>query len=511
MKRRAEAGGSWWERGWFHALLLFAVSIPLLYPTVPPLVDLPGHLGQYRIELDHDTVPALRKYFAVEWKLVGNLGVDLLVVPLSAVFGLEPGVKLIVILIPILHTLGLLWICKELHQRIPPALLFALPLAYGQPFVYGFVNFTLAEALALNGFALWLRLGRLGRVRERGLLFAGLSSILWVCHVYGWAILLLCAWVAAFWQALDRGRSWIAAFSHATRQCLPLAPPVLLMLLWRSNPGGSLEFGYSWLDKLQWWAMCLRDHWAPFDIASAVFLAGAYVALVGMRQVAVEPTARAISLALLAVYAASPAVIFGASYADMRLIPTTISFAFLSLGPIRSGDGRAARLIAACGLAFFLARLGGNTVSFYLSGSEYDADLAALEHIAPNARIASFVGHPCRSGWSPNKFDHLPSMVIVRNSGFTNDQWDVGGAQVIRPIYPIGSSARYRSDPHQLVTPRQCGSTWSLDAALETLPRGAFDYLWLINPPAFDPAGLKGMTKVWENRSSSLFRLSEDR
>lgn len=508
--RRIVQSGSWWECGWFHLLLLFAVSIPLLYPTIPPLVDMPGHLGQYRVELDHDTVPALRRYFAVEWKLIGNLGVDLLVIPLSAVFGLEPAAKLVVILIPVLHTLGLLWICKELHRKIPPAILFALPLAYGQPFIYGFVNFTLAEALVLNGFALWLRLGRLGRVRERGLLFPGLSSILWVCHAYGWAMLLLCIWVAEFVQALDGGQAWAASFVRAGRRSLPLAPPVVLMILWRSNPDGSLAFGYSWLDKLQWWAMCLRDRWAPFDIASAIFLFGAYAALVRMRQVAVDPMARAVSAALLAVYVAMPAVIFGGSYGDMRLIPTIIGFAFLSLGPIRSDDRRTARLIAACGLAFFLVRLGGTALSFSLTDSEYNADLAALEHIAPGARIASFVGHPCRSGWNPNKFDHLPSMAIIRKAGFTNDQWDVGGAQIVRPIYPGGPSARYRSDPHQLVTPRQCGSTWSLDAALETLPRGAFDYLWLINPPPFDPAKLKGATKVWENRSSALFGLSED-
>ncbi|MFO3796683.1 MAG: S1C family serine protease, partial [Anaerolineales bacterium] len=38
----------------------------------------------------------------------------------------------------------LLWIAREVHGRIPPTALFALPLAYSYPFQFGFVNFALS-------------------------------------------------------------------------------------------------------------------------------------------------------------------------------------------------------------------------------------------------------------------------------------------------------------------------------------------------------------------------------
>ena len=162
---------AWYERWEFLLLVAVLSTAPLLWPEVPPLVDLPGHLGRYRVELDHGS-SALDRYFSFHWSLVGNLGVDLLIVPIAAAFGLEMGIKLIALLIPLLTVLGIFWTSREIHGRIPPTTIFAVPLVYGFPFNYGFLNFCLSMALALNAFALWLWLGRTSRARYRIPLFA---------------------------------------------------------------------------------------------------------------------------------------------------------------------------------------------------------------------------------------------------------------------------------------------------------------------------------------------------
>ena len=159
----------WWQTRWFVALVSVLATLPLWWPEVPPLVDLPGHMGRYRVQLDIDDVAHLAQWYDFRWQLIGNLGVDLLIEPLSRLFGLELGVKLIVMTIPALTVAGLLWIAREVHGRVPATALFALPLAYSYPFQFGFVNFALSMALALNGFALWLRLARHGRLRLRGI------------------------------------------------------------------------------------------------------------------------------------------------------------------------------------------------------------------------------------------------------------------------------------------------------------------------------------------------------
>ena len=138
----------WWQTRWFVAVMALVAAIPLLWPDIPPLVDLPGHMGRYRVQIDGGAHPWLGEWYAFNWSLIGNLGIDLLIVPLAPLFGLEGTVKLIVITIPVLTVTGLLWIAREVHGRIPATALFALPLAYSYPFQFGFVNFALSIALS---------------------------------------------------------------------------------------------------------------------------------------------------------------------------------------------------------------------------------------------------------------------------------------------------------------------------------------------------------------------------
>jgi hypothetical protein len=235
----------WWQTRTFVACVALASIIPLLWPEVPPLVDLPGHMGRYRVQLAIGDNPWLSQWYDFRWQLIGNLGIDLLIVPLAPIFGLQLAVKLIVMAIPALTVTGLLWIAREVHGRIPATALFALPLAYSYPFQFGFVNFALAMALALNMFALWLRLGRLERLRLRTILFVPGSCLLWLCHTFGWGVLGVLAFSAELIRQHDirktgvRGegavKGWIGACIRAGLSCIPLALPMVMMVLWRSG------------------------------------------------------------------------------------------------------------------------------------------------------------------------------------------------------------------------------------------------------------------------------------
>ena len=74
----------WWENRWLIAALIVASAVPLLYPPIPPLVDLLGHMGRYRVELDLGHSPWLPLYYGYHWAAIGNLGVDLLVMALGS-------------------------------------------------------------------------------------------------------------------------------------------------------------------------------------------------------------------------------------------------------------------------------------------------------------------------------------------------------------------------------------------------------------------------------------------
>ena len=199
----------WWESGWLWLVLAIASTIPFWWQSVPPLVDLPGHLGRYRVQLELGSSESLQRYFSFHWALIGNLGIDLLIIPLAPIFGLEGAVKLIVLTIPVLTVGGIYWVAREIHGEPPPTAIFALPFIYSFPFNFGFTNFSLSMGLALIALGGWLHLSAREKWRLRAAVFVPASCILWLVHAFGWAFLLLTAWSAELVRRHDSGSSFI--------------------------------------------------------------------------------------------------------------------------------------------------------------------------------------------------------------------------------------------------------------------------------------------------------------
>ena len=503
---------NWWERRTTVLLLILLSIVPLLWPTVPPLVDLPGHMGRYRVQLDHDSSAIIRQYYQFQWSLIGNLGVDLLIIPLSKVFGLELGTKLIVMSIPAMTVAGLLWIAREVHGRVPPTAIFAVPLAYGHPFMFGFVNFALSMALALLAFALWLRMARTEHLLLRAALFAIIGPLIWVTHTFGWGTLGVLAFSAELIRQHDRHTTWPRSILWAGIHCLSLAPPILLMVLWRTgHVGGATADWFNWPAKLLWLVMTLRDRWQGFDIASLMLLFGVLLFALWNRSLELSRNLGASALFLALVFILLPRIVFGSAYADMRLAPFMLAIALIAIRPKAGASAALLGGIAAVALGFVVIRTAATTYSMRATSAQYDHALAALDVLPVGARLLSFVGHSCHQQWSTNRMEHLPAMALVRRSAFSNDQWAMAGAQLLSARMPEAKG--YRSDPSQIVTAAQCrGESWrTLDRSLAGLPRDAFDFVWIIDPPVYDPRWLAGMTPLWTNGRDALYRIDDRR
>jgi len=276
---------AWWESRAFLVALVLLSTIPLLYPPIPPLVDLFGHMGRYRVQLDLDTSPWLSRYYGFHWAAIGNLGVDLLVVPLAKVMGLEAAVKLIVVAIPPMTVAGFLWVAYEVHHRVPPTALFALPFAYSHPFMFGFVNFALSVALAFLAFGLWLHLGARRKLRLRAMLFVPISIVVFFAHTFGWGMLGLLCFSAEAVRQHDEGRSWWRAGIHAALHASVMALPIFITIAWRSEAHGGMTRGwFDWDFKWNYLKMVLRDRWKWFDIASLIVVALVLLAAIVSRR-----------------------------------------------------------------------------------------------------------------------------------------------------------------------------------------------------------------------------------
>jgi hypothetical protein len=506
----------WWETRAFVAAVILLSMVPLLYPPIPPLVDLLGHMGRYRVQLDGATSPWLSQYYGFRWLAVGNLGIDLLVHVLAPIFGLELAVKLIILSIPPLTVAGFLWVAREVHNRLPPTALFAVPLAYSHPFLFGFVNFSLSMALAFLAFGLWLRLGRLGKTRLRAILFVPISIALFFVHTFGWGTLGLLAFSAEAVRQHDRGVGWFRAAFNAALHASCMALPLVLMLAWRSSaPSGTTADWFNWKMKLHYMEAIFRDRWKTYDRYSMFFLIAVIFGCLLNRRLGFSRNLAFSTLVILIVYLCLPRIIFASAYADMRLAPFIFALALLAIRFRATTDKRLGTLLAVTGLTFTLVRLTTTTISLAWAADDQRAKLAALAHVPMGARVATMVGQGCVDYWRMGRNSHLGAMVIVRREGFSNDQWDIVGSNLLSFRYDAGP---FTSDPSEIVRPVECRlkrrwritnnrlfGDWSVRDALEHLPREKFDYVWLIDVPPFDTKLLAGLHRVWAGPGSELY------
>ena len=494
----------WWARRGILAGVLLIGLVPLLWPALPPLEDLPGHMGRWHVSLALGQSAALARYYAFSWAPVGNLGMDLLVPALATILPFELAAKLGVILIPALTMAGLLWTAREAHGRVPPTALFALPLAYAWPFQFGFVNFALAQGLAFCALALWLRLGRGQRLALRAALFVPISCAIWLAHSFGWGMLCLMAAGAEFARLRAEGRTWAATIGIAAVQGVPLALPLVFMILASHGQGTGADDWFNWSAKGLWIASILRDRWQWLDMASLVPIVMIIYVAARHPKLGFSPLLGWPALLCLAAFILLPRLALGGSYVDMRMAPAMVMIALLAIRP-PTGSSRFAHTLALLALAFFLVRTATTTASFLLRSGEQQRELAAIDAIPRGASVLSLVARPCSGKWSDLRRDHLPGMAIVRRDVFTNEQWNLAGQQLLRVRHL--AARPYLADPSQLVYPRICPDIGSrFETALQEFPRAGFTHVWTIGfPPG--AARQADLQLIWSNGASALYQV----
>ena len=500
---------AWWESPVVLGIVVLLSTVPLLYPPVPPLVDLPGHMGRYRVELDFGHSEWLSQYYDYHWAAIGNLGVDVLIKLFAPLIGLEPAVKLIVLTIPPLTVGGMLWVAREVHGRIPPTAFFALPFIYGHPFLFGFVNYTLAMAIAFLAFGWWLRLGRLGQTRLRAILFVPISVLIFFCHTYGWGALGLLCFSAEAVRQHNNGSNWFKAGLKAALHTSVMALPAVIMLVWRSETHGGSTYGwFEWQRKWEWAYSALRDRWKWLDIASVALVGAVFLYALVSRRLTFSRNLVFSASVLFVAFLIIPWTVFGSAYADMRIVPYEIAVMCLAIRTRGSADGLAAYALAALGTAFCALRLIATTASLAIASGDQQAQLTALNDVPMGARVVSLVGLDCPKPWALPRDTHLGAIVIVRRQGFSNDQWTIEGANLMKPR--SSWAGIFSSDPSQIVRTNRCRGTnlWTVDRALRAIRRDRFDYVWMIDTGPFDAKLVEGMQPVWRGPGSILYRLN---
>lgn len=496
-------GLPWWQTRWFVLAAILASGLPLLWPALPPLVDMPGHLGLYRIMAEAGQ-PPLARHYAVHWAPIGNLGVEGLVLALHPLLDVEPASHLVVGLIPPVTVAAMLWLAREAHGRLPPAAPFALPLAFALPFQLGFVNFALAAALALAGLALWIRLARRSRPWVRILLFVPIAGLVWLCHSFGWAMLGLFAFGAEWAMRRERGEPRGGAALRAALCCAPMAWPQLLAATGGVGLAGDTGDWFHLAAKAQWIAALLRERWKAYDVACVILLALLLWTALRSKRLSFAPVLGVPALLGLVAFLLLPRLYAGGAYVDMRILPGTVAVALLAIR-VAPGEAALANRLALAGSGFFALRIITSIAAFALFARGQQAELGGLPLIPAGAALLVLVDEPSTAAWENPRLAHLDGIAIARRRVFTNGQWAIAGQQLIEPLHP--GAAPLDRDPSQLV--RRPDAPWrqtGFDQAIAGFDRATFSYVWTIGFPA-GRARAADLAPVWSNGRSALYRV----
>lgn len=440
---------------WFGVILSCLASLPAMVAWAPQMTDYPSHLAGFKVMLDHGYDPFLTHYFLFKWEWTGNLGAELLMVPLAPIFGLEPAGRLIVAAIPFLTGLSIIAVAWTLRGRVGVGPILAFAAIWSPSLLMGFLNYSLSLAMALFAFALWVRMEE---SPWRRIVFVPISFGVWLCHVSGWGIM----GVLVFGYEWTKRRDW--------RDLVPITKPwplvfPLVPMLAGMGANSKVSYGRWGVLEYKWGILykAMRSYDQVFDIASlCVLLAVIVFALLSKRF---DGRVGWAALILLVLTLLVPRQIFGGDYADYRLSTTAVMVACLAV------DWTVPRWGLALAALLFTSRIAVTTTVWYEDAQSARKMIAALDYVPDGARVATAVAIP-RSQWLFGPFEHFGSYAVVRRSAMENSNFALPDVHMLSM-----RETKYRfNDPTQRIL---YSENQNIDLRKFKPARHA-DYLWFI-------------------------------
>ena len=321
-------------------ILVVIASIPVLLYPWPPLGDYINHLSRMHVIATIRSDPDLARFYQVEWQVIPNLMMDLIVPVLQRVMNVYLAGQTYTIMCFVVILSGTMALNRQLYGRWSVLPLIAFPLLYNSVFLVGTMNYLFGIGLSLWALAAWAAL------RERAMALRLAVSTLFVlalffCHLFSVGVYAigLFAFELQRLRAL-RGRQPLS-FLLARRTdgrpsalldfvaCgLPFLPVVPLMLM---SPTWTLRWDFNWElnGKLSGLIFVIEvySRSATFFLAAIVAAAAAWS--IRHRALQFHPFGWVLLVVGGVTYFVMPRVMFDTYMADQRL-PIALAFMIIA-------------------------------------------------------------------------------------------------------------------------------------------------------------------------------------
>jgi hypothetical protein len=438
MTQRAASGPAWW-------LALAGVSAVLIAPLflteMPPLLDYPNHLARMAILAADGQDPALAQIYAIHWRIVPNIGIDLAMPRLMRILPLFAAGKIFVALALLLPLVGVAALHRAVFRVRDYWPLAAALVAYNRLFFAGFLNFLIGVGLALLGAAIW-EFQRNGGAWRRLATASIAALIIFFCH------LIAVAFYGLLLLALELGDAWRRRRLRLGPVAMLAVPFVLPAILYLRAPisGGAPAGGHGLLDVVRhyYWALAAEPRGLEFygllgpfltydrllDAAAMVLVLAALGVTAFGRRLKVAPALAGTFVLLLLLYPVTPFFLMETAWVDQRL-PVLAGFVLFAGALPRVLSLRTKRLMVAAFAVPIVARTAV-IASVWAGHDRVIADFRQV--IAPvgpgdrvlvvqperNADPRAMVNNPdsVRAMRDNDSTMHLPALLVIERKAF---------------------------------------------------------------------------------------------
>ncbi len=411
-------------------LMLLLTSLPVWTNPLPPMTDYVNHLARMQVIATIDKDPHFSRFYEIEWRIIPNLMMDLIVPLLARVVTIYHAGQIFLISTFALIVTGTLALNRALFRRWSIVPLAAFPLLYNYVFLIGIVNYFFGIGLALWALACWIWL------RERPWPLRFTVSTLFVvglffCHlaalgVYG--VGLLAVEGLRLWSR--REKPWALRLVDFVATGVPFLLVVPLLL---KSPTLQLAWEYSWesrgkIEGLVYIIEVYSDI-AAFALVALVVVGGVWALRRNLLRV--HPLCWALLPLSSLIYLAMPTVMFATYMADQRL---PIAFAFMLIACLDI-DLRH-RLVRRGFLTFLAAVLLVRVIEVNVAWAQLAGQIsefhASVKRIRPGSKVlVAYAAPDAGADVSELGLVHAACIAMIERSALVTTAFTVEGKQIL--------------------------------------------------------------------------------
>ncbi|OYX73220.1 MAG: hypothetical protein B7Y95_09170 [Rhizobiales bacterium 32-66-11] len=412
-------------------ICLVMVAIPILTHPIPPLSDYVNHLARMHVIASVPGDPDLSRFYFIEWSVIPNLMVDLVVPIFARVMNVYAAGEVFTLATFALIAFGTMLLHRALFGSWSAIALLAFPLLYNSVFLVGVMNYIFGIGLALTALACWILL------RDKAWPWRYLVSCLFVlmlffCHlvatgIYGIGI--LSYELYRLWQRAEGPlkirlvRFVTAGFPFALTLPLMLASPTLRLA------------GQDWWEprgKIDGVEMVVNVYYdyVAFALTGIVLLAALWA--VRHRLIRLHPVITPLLIVSGVIYLALPRTFFATYMADQR-IPIAIAFMVIACIQVDLRHRLARRGFAIVLLLLLAVRVGEVQLVWNRLSQWTVAFRGSVEQIKRGSKVLVAYADPM-GGYDVRDLGlvHAACLAMIEKSALVTTAFTVPGKQILR-------------------------------------------------------------------------------